>query len=391
MHDSPGNSRKDWDHWIKQWRLRAGTIYLNHGSFGPCAEPVRAVRQRWCDELDEQPMDFFFRLLEPAWRNALAEVAQFIGAQSDNLVFVDNATYAMNVVARSFPLVAGDEVLLTDHEYGAVVRIWRRACEEAGAAEPVIAKLPWPVATVSQIVEAVMSRVTDRTRLLVVSHITSPTACILPVRELCRAARDRGLTVVIDGPHAIAHLPLDIESLDCDFYTISCHKWLSAPFGSGLLYVAPRHQARIRPPILSWGRLPPDMPASWTHEFPWLGTRDPSPFLTVPAAMRFLEEVGWEAFRKHTHELANQARRRITELTQLAPPTPDSRQWYGSMVCLPLPDGDAKTLQDALWQRFGIEVPIVPFANRRWIRVSCHLYNTPEHIDQLIAALKLLL
>jgi isopenicillin-N epimerase len=382
-----------WLHWREQWRLREGTVYLNHGSFGPPPEPVRAARHQWQRRLDEQPMDFFVREFEPAWHEARRRLAAFVGTNDDDLIFVENATAGMNIIAESFSrsLHIGDEVLLTDHEYGAVRRIWQRACGEAGLGEPKIVKLPLPIESVEQVVDCLMTAAGVRTRLIVVSHITSPTAVILPVQEICRAARERGIAVCIDGPHAPAQTDVNIDALDCDFYTASCHKWLSAPFGSGFLYVHPRHQSSVRPPLLSWGRLLPNRPQSWSDEFVWSGTRDSSPYFTIPAAIDFLESVGLEAFRARTHFLARYARQQLVELTGREPIVPDSETWYGSMAHVPLPPGDRQSLQDALWQRYGIEVPIVEWNDGRYIRVSCHLYNRRQEIDLLVRALTELL
>jgi isopenicillin-N epimerase len=331
-------------------------------------------------------MDFFVRQLEPALLQARGKLAEFVGGQADHLIFVENATVGMNIVADSFPLQAGEQVLLNDHEYGAVQRIWKRACEAAGA-ELVIATLPLPVTSAEEVVAALLAPATEKTRLLVVSQITSPTAITLPVAEICRAARARGIAVCIDGPHAVAQIPLAIESLGCDFYTASCHKWLSAPFGSGFLYVTPRWQARIRPPVLSWGRLLPNQPASWSEEFLWSGTRDPSAQLAIPAAIDFLQAFGLDRFRSETHTLARYARQRLVEQFQLPPIVPDDSAWYGAMAHVPLPPGDAVGLQRALWQQYRIEVPIVDFRGGRYVRVSCHLYNTPAQIDLLSRAL----
>jgi isopenicillin-N epimerase len=365
------------------WNLRPGTIYLNHGSFGPPPEAVRAVRRAWQAEIDGQPMDFFVRRFEPALNEARQRLARFVGTAAENLVFVDNATAAVNVVAANFPLAAGDEVLLTDHEYGAVERIWKRACRRAGA-KLKIAQLPLPMSEAEEVIEAIFRAAGPRTRLLVVSHITSPTAAILPVEAICRRAAERGMAVCIDGPHAVAQVDLAIDALDCDFYAASCHKWLSAPFGSGFLYVHPRRQAGVEPPYLSWGRLEPSRPATWADEFLWSGTRDPSAWLTVPAAIDWLQGVGLDLFRDRTHALARYARRRLVERIGMAPIVPDSPAWYGSMAHVPLPPGDARRLQAALWERHGIEVPVVSWKDRRWLRVSCHLYNRESDIDRLV-------
>jgi isopenicillin-N epimerase len=397
-----------WARWKAEWDLRPDTTYLNHGSFGPPPRPVRRARQAWQDAIDQQPMDFFLRQFEPAWRQARQRLAEFVGTSPGNLIFVDNATAAMNIVADSFPLSAGDEVLLTDHEYGAVRRIWERACQRHGACVRTVA-LPLPCTEAGVWVDAVCEAFTERTRLLVVSHITSPTAMILPVAEWTEQARRRGIAVAIDGPHAVAQVPLAIDALRCDFYAASCHKWLSAPFGSGFLYVAPRWHACVQPSVLSWGRLPPGAVESWSDEFIWLGTRNPAAFLAVPEAIAFLELVGLEAFRARTHALARYARVRMLEWTQLPPLVPDEPRWYGSMALVPIPlprgadrqaaaaasgnsAGEDRSrpcpvghpLQEQIWQTLRIEVPVVVFQGQRYLRISCHLYNDHAQIDRLV-------
>jgi isopenicillin-N epimerase len=376
--------------WANSWRLREDTTYLNHGSFGPPPEPVREARLQWQELLDRQPMDFFVRRLEPAWHESRRRLAEFVGTAAESLIFVPNATAGMNVAAASFPLAVGDEVLLTDHEYGAVRRICDRACRRAGASL-VTAKLPKPIQSCDEVVASIFTAATARTRVLVVSHITSPTAITLPVMEIAAEARRRGIAVCIDGPHALAQLDLRLDELDCDYYAASCHKWLSAPFGSGFLYVHPRRQPQVQAVNLSWGLPPPREPSAWWEEFYWSGTFDPSPYLAIPAAIDFLEQVGLESFRSSTHDLARYARERLVELTGLAPLTPDNPRWYGSMAHVPLPAGDHQSLQKALWEQHGIEVPIISWGGARFIRVSCHLYNNTRQIDHLAMALSQLL
>ncbi|HEY2148663.1 MAG TPA: aminotransferase class V-fold PLP-dependent enzyme, partial [Pirellulales bacterium] len=299
-----------------RWHIRGGTIYLNHGSYGPPPDAVRLARRQWIDRLDENPVDFFNRHFEPELFAARDRLAKFVGTSGENLIFVENATAGMNVVASSFRLAAGDEVLATDHEYGAVLRIWDRASREAGAALKIV-ELLLAFTSADETVAAIFAAAGKRTKLLIVSHITSPTAVTLPIEQICAEARRRGVATAIDGPHALAQLPLAIDSLGCDFYAASCHKWLSAPVGSGFLYVAPRHQRLVRPPELSWGRIQPTPVERWSDEFVWTGTRYPSAYLTVPTAIEFLEHVGLENFRARTHWLAQYARRRLVELTGL--------------------------------------------------------------------------
>jgi isopenicillin-N epimerase len=377
----------DWANWRDAWSIRPDTIYLNHGSFGPSPRVVQQCQMDWQQQLASQPMDFFVRHFEPAWLAARKRLAEFVGVDPECLVFMENSTAAMNTVASSLPLPPGDEVLLTDHEYGAVGRIWRRACQLAGTVEPRIAKLPSRFESADMVIDAIFRDVTDRTRCLVVSHVTSPTAVILPVQQICVEAKRRGISVCVDGPHAPAQIPLVIDELGCDFYTASLHKWVSAPLGSGFLFVAPQWHERIKTPQLSWGRLAPAKPIKWWEEFVWPGTRDPSAYLGSEAAIDFLEGVGLPAFRAHTHNLARYARQCLVDLTGLEPATPDDPSWYGSMVSVPLPPGDAAGLQCDLWQSHGIEVPVIERGGRRSIRVSCHLYNNKQDIDSLVRAL----
>jgi isopenicillin-N epimerase len=395
--------------WYNLWSLQPGVTYLNHGSFGPSPNSVIAARHEWMRRLEAEPMDFFVRQLENHLDGAREKLGAFVGTRGSNLLFVDNATVGMNIVARSFSLATGDEVLASDHEYGAVLRIWRQTCANRSA-RLVVQRLPERLESAEQVVDALFSGVTDRTKLLVVSHVTSPTAIILPIEEICRRARQRGLPVCVDGPHAPAAVPIEIDRLGCDYYTASCHKWLSAPFGSGFLFVHPRRQQQLEPPIVSWGKSLSGRAPNWHDEFDWSGTRDYSAFLTIPDAIEFFEQIpnagksatnasdsptGVKLFRSYSHELARYARQRIVELTGLAPIIPDSTEWYGSMIALPLPDSVAETaeghmhpLQTRLWEKHRIEVPVINWRGRRWIRVSCHLYNDRSDIDRLVDALQ---
>ena len=376
--------------WKAAWDLRSDTTYLNHGSFGPSPRAVIQARQAWQAQMESQPMDFFVRRFPEALLEARQTLAQFVGTELENLVFVENATQAMNVVANSFPLAAGDQVLLTDHEYGAVQRIWETTCQRVDA-EVITAALPSFFDSVQEVVDAIFAACNDRTRLIVVSHITSPTAVVLPVQEICKRARQEGVQVCVDGPHAVAQLPLHLDQLPCDYYAASCHKWLCAPFGTGFLYSAAEHQARLQPLTLSWGQLPPEDVSHWSDEFLWSGTRDSSAFLAVPSAIEFMESAGLENFRQQGHAMAQYARQQLAELTGKEPLVADDPGWYGCMAQHPLPAGDAAALQNSLWQEYGIEVPIVEWNQRRFIRVSCHLYNDQQQIDQLILALRKLL
>ena len=384
-----------WLRWREEWSLEDDVVYLNHGSFGPSPRCVQEARRQWSQRLESQPMDFFLRQLETHLDAATSQLGEFLGADPEDLVFLDNATFGMNVVAASVKLGPEDEVLLTDHEYGAVQRIWRMATNRAGA-KLTVATLPLPLTSATEVVEELFRQVTERTKLIVVSHVTSPTAVIFPVAEICRRARARKIEVCIDGPHALAMLPVNLRKLDCDYYAASCHKWLSAPFGSGFLYVAKRRQASIAPSVVSWGGSLAGRPGTWKDEYQWIGTRDPAAFLAVPAAIDFLKDSGIEDFRHRTHALAAYARERIVELTGLTPPWPDDPAWYASMVAVPLPLAadqppagvQRDPLQHRLWERHRLEVPIIHWRGHRLLRTSCHLYNTKAEIDFLVDVLR---
>ena len=375
------------DHWIEfthQWLIRPDTTYLNHGSFGPPSQFVKQKRKQRIDALDSQPMDYYVRHFENEILQTRINLAKFIGTTTDNLVLIENATFGMNVVADSFPLESGNEVLSNNHEYGAVHRIWNRRCERVGA-KHIVAQLPDKFESKQQIVDCLMNAATENTKILVISHITSVTAIVMPVGEIVAACHDRGIAVVVDGPHAPAQIDVNIDELGCDFYTASCHKWLSATLGSGFLFAAPLWHEFMQPQLKSWGRVMPTLPEHWTDEFCWSGTRDPSPFLSISDAIELLEEnVGLEAFRNRTRFLAKQAEELLTQ--EFGTQTIASRDdgWYGSMAQVPLPPKkDFSTLQDMLWQEYKIETPVTHFENRWYIRVSLHLYNNQKQIDTL--------
>lgn len=379
------------------WMIPEGVAFLNHGSFGPTPRVVHEVREEWSRRLASQPMRVYLREIEPALQSALERLARFVGTSASNLAFVDNATFAMNAVAATLRLQPGDEVLLNDHEYGAVFRIWRAAAEAAGA-NVVTAVLPRPLTNPTEVVAALEERITPRTRLLVVSHVTSPTAIVLPVDEICRMAKRQDVPVCIDGPHAIGMRPLELDALGCDFYCASLHKWLSAPLGSGFLYVNRNWQNTVACPIVSWGRSLAGRPPVWQDVFRWIGTRDPATFLAVPAAIEFLESFGLDRFRDQTHQLLRDGLARLESEFGAKPLAPVSRDWLGSMAAVTLPSSNRSAkpyltdpLQTALADDYSIEIPVVWWHEDRHIRLSCHLHTTVDDLERLVAALRELL
>ena len=300
----------------------------------------------------------------------------------------------MNIAAASIGLQPGDEVLLTDHEYGAVRNIWQDKCKKTGA-RITTASLPIPLnddATVSAIEEAV----TSKTKVIVVSHVTSPTAAILPVNQVCRMAKQHGILTVVDGPHAIAMLDVALGSIGCDFYCTSCHKWLCAPFGSGFLWVHPKHHATIHCPIVSWGGSIAGRQASWQDRTNWLGTYDPASVLSIPSAISFLRRHRLRTFRNHARSLACYARQQLLNINGVGPFCTKDETDFVSMCAVELPQpenwkpgyhGHPDPLQVELRNNYGIEVPVGSWNGHRFLRVSAHLYNSTNHVDRLIEAL----
>jgi isopenicillin-N epimerase len=357
-------------------------VFLNHGSFGACPRPVFERYQEWQRELESRPVEFLYGRLPTLMDEARAALAAYVGADAADVVFVANATAGVNSVARSLRLEPGDEVLATDHEYGALDLTWEYVCAEAGA-RYVRQPVPVPVRTAEEVVEAVWAGRTERTRVLFVSHITSRTAIRFPVEDLCRRAREAGILTVVDGAHAPGQIPLDVEAIGADVYAGNCHKWLCAPKGAGFLWARGEHQAWIEPGVISW-RFEPEQPfAERSH---WQGTRDPAAFLSVPAAIEFQREHAWEAVRDRCHALVREARRAISDWSGLDPLTPDSRTWFEQMASLPLPPCDADEVQRRLLEEHAIEVLAREWEGRPLLRVSFQGYNDESDLERLLEA-----
>ncbi|HQT94464.1 MAG TPA: aminotransferase class V-fold PLP-dependent enzyme [Thermoanaerobaculaceae bacterium] len=371
--------------------LRPGVVYLNHGSFGACPRPVFERYQAWQRELEAEPVEFLGRRFTALMRAARESLAAFAGADPDDLVFVPNATTGLNALARSLRLDPGDEVLATDHEYGALDRTWTFVCEKLGA-RYVRRPLPLPIASTEEILDAVWSGVGNRTRVLFLSHVTSTTAIVFPVTELVRRARERGILTVIDGAHAPGQIPLDLAALGTDFYAGNCHKWMNAPKGSAFLYARAEVQPLLEPLVVSWGwHSDRPGPSRFVDEHEWQGTRDVAAYLAVPAAIEFMAEHDWPEVQRACHDLATAARDRINALTGLPPLTPAAGGWFGQMATVALPPCDHEALQRRLFDEFAIEVPTFSWNGGSYLRVSIQAYNDASDVDALVAALSRLL
>jgi isopenicillin-N epimerase len=375
----------------EEFLLGPDVVFLNHGSFGACPRPVFERYQAWQLELERQPVEFLSRRLPGLLAHARAELAAYLGTAADELVYCPNVTTGLNVVARSLPLGPGDEVLTTDHEYGASERTWRFVCERRGA-RLVVQDLPLPLDDAAAVVERVWAAVTARTRVLFLSHITSKTAVVVPIQPLIERARAAGIWTVVDGAHAPGQVPVDLHAMGADFYAGNCHKWLCAPKGAGFLYAAPPVQDLLQPLVVGWGWRPEDPgPSPFIDQQQRQGTRDSAAYLAVPAAIAFQAERDWPRLQRECHQLLQTARDAIAGLTGLEPIVPDSPDWYAQMATIPLPPCDPVALQRQLYDEYRIEIPVLVWHDRPYLRLSIQGYNTRADVDRLVEALAHLL
>ncbi len=394
------------------WGLDPAVTFLNHGSFGACPRPVLEAQQRWRDRLEAQPVQFLARDLPGLLGAVRAELGAFVGADPDDLALVVNATAGVNAVLRPLEFAPGDELLTTDHEYNATINVLRHVAERHRA-RVVVVRIPFPVAAPSDVVEAILAAVTNRTRLALVSHVTSPSALVFPIAEIVAALAERGVETLVDGAHAPGMVPLDLERIGASWYAANLHKWVCAPKGSAFLHVRRDRQAGVRPPIISHGaNEPPGTRSRYRAEFDWQGTLDPTPWLASGDALPFvggLLDGGWPEVLRRNHALTLRARTIAGAALGLAADVPAPDDMLGSMVALPLPSTgpwsavgggssplDTDPLQRRLVDEYGIEVPIYPFPvpaagspepARRLVRISSALHNGPDDVERLAAAL----
>jgi isopenicillin-N epimerase len=383
----------------QEFLLDPDVVFLNHGSFGATPEPVFAEYGRWQRELERQPVEFLGRRAQDLLDEARAEMAAYLGCSRDDLVFVPNATTGINVVAKSLPLQAGDEVVGTDLEYGACERSWEWFCLQRGA-RYVKAHVPLPLTSPDEVVEAIFAAVTPQTRAIFLSHVTSGTALRLPVEAVARRAREAEILTVVDGAHAVGQWPVDLDGIGVDLYAGNFHKWLCAPKGSGFLYARPDQQQWLESPIVSWGWVEGNDHHRLDNQFvsrnQMQGTRDIAAFLSAPAAVAYQESRDWETVRERCHALAAETRNRIAALSglpQIAPvENPDGYRWFRQMAVAALPDGiDAKVLKRRLYDEYRVEAPVTGWDEKRFLRVSFQDYNTYDDLEAVVTALENLL
>jgi isopenicillin-N epimerase len=401
-----------------EWALDPAITFLNHGSFGACPRVVLDAQRELRDRMEARPVQFLARDLPRLLAAARGDLGAFLGAAPDDLAFVANATGAVNAVVRSLRFAPGDELLTDDHEYNATINVLRHVAERDGA-RVVVAAIPFPVASEDAVVDAILGAVTDRTRLALISHVTSPTALVLPIERIVAGLAERGVETLVDGAHAPGMLPLDLDRLGAAWYAGNLHKWVCAPKGAAFLHARHDRQPGIRPSTISHGAnavVDPDGmvgPTRYRAEFDWQGTLDPTAWLAVPSALRFvgsLVDGGWPEVMARNRELTLRARSALTAALGLDGAVPAPASMLGSMVALPLPATgplaasgggssplDTDPLQQHLIDKYRVEVPIgpwpVPAAEsasqpRRLIRVSSALHNGPDDVERLVVALK---
>jgi isopenicillin-N epimerase len=375
------------------FQLDPNVVFLNHGSYGAAPKPVFEAYQAWQLRLERQPVLFLGREHNQLMYEARCALGTYLHADADDLAFIPNATHGVNIIAHSLHLQPGDEVLTTDHEYGACDYTWDFVCGKTGA-RYIHQSIPLPVRTEEEIVEQFWRGVTPQTRVIYLSHITSATALRLPVEEICRRARNNGILTVVDAAHSPGQIPLDLSALGADVATGNCHKWMLAPKGAAFLFVRREIQHLVEPLVVSWGSNPtPDFATGsrFVDILQWTGTRDPAPYLTVPAAIQFMREQDWENVRLNCHQLLRQAIERVCDLTDLAPLYPLESDFYSQMGIAPLPPCDPAVLKVRLYDEHRVEIPVIQWQDRQFIRISIQGYNDQGDVDALISALTRLL
>lgn len=381
------------------WGLAPGIVFLNHGSFGACPRPVLALQAKLRKEMEAEPVQFLWRRYEERLEPNRRALAKFVGANSRDIAFITNATSGINAVVRSLKLRSGDELLTTSLDYNACRNVLVETARQTGA-RLVIVEIPFPLRSASEITEAVLKAVTRRTRLVMLDHVTSNTAMVMPLREIIRELEARGVDTLIDGAHAPGMLPLNLRELQPTYYTANLHKWVCAPKGAAFLYVREDRQAELQPAVISHGNNRTRLGFTpFQDRFDWTGTFDPTAWFCVGEALRWMGELlpgGWRELRERNHRLAIAARKILCERLAVDPPCPE--ELLGSLATIPLPErfqnrqsaGKIDAEQLALYDHYGIEVPLSRFGNpdRRWFRVSAQIYNSPADYEYLAECVK---
>ena len=375
----------------KHFLLDLEVVFLNHGSFGATPRPVFDVYQEWQLKLENQPVEFLDREFRNNLRKARSRLGAYLKADPGNLVFIPNATFGVNIIASSLDFLPGDEVLTSNHEYGACDNVWSYWSQKKGI-KVIRQPIPLPLPSMDEVVEIFWNGVTNQTRLIFLSQITSSTAVRFPVEEICKRAQEAGIMTLIDGAHAPGQIELNLEDLEADFYSGNCHKWLLAPKGAAFLYTKPERQDLIQPLVVSWGwgkNCPYQSDSQYHAYLEWWGTIDPAPYLAVPAAIQFQKDHDWAAVRKECRRLLENGLAEIDSITGMPSIYGKDQDNYLQLAAAELPkDLRPDKLQSWLYEKFNIEIPVIDWEGRWFIRPSVQGYNTEGDLELLVSALQ---
>lgn len=370
-----------------QFYIRKDLTFLNFGSFGACPKPIFEDYQRWQMELEQEPVQFITVSGIEYLKKSREALADFLTCKADDLVFMVNPSYAMNTVAKSLNLQAGDEILATNIEYGACDKTWDFICEETGA-KYVRQKIQLPLVSKAQFIEDFFAGLTPKTKMVFISQITSSTGLILPVKEICEIAKAKGLLTFVDGAHVPAQIDLNLSELKADFYIGACHKWMMTPKGCSFLFATKEAQKLLKPLVVSWGYksiFPSESTFLDHHQM--TGTRDFSAFLTVPKAIEFLEQNNWKSVRKACHELGLKNISRFCALLNSAPLAPLTNEFYGQLFSIPIQTKEPEKLQKLLFNHYKIEIPVMRQEESVYVRYSIQVFNSQGDLNTLFDAL----
>lgn len=374
----------------RKFMLDRDVVFLNHGSFGATPKSVFKEYNRWQKLLENQPVKFLGRDFNDLMNSSRQILAEELHTDVNNLVYIPNATHGVNIVAQSLKLEAGDEILTTDHEYGACDYAWEFVCRKMEA-RYVHHPIPLPISDPETIAADILSGISDRTKVIFISQISSPTAIRFPVEIICKSAKDKGILTVIDGAHAFGQIDLNLDQIGADFYTSNCHKWGLSPKGAAFLYVRPELQQRMEPVVVSWGYGMDDFSSSGSRLvdiFQWVGTKDPSAYLSVPSAVAFRKENHWDDVRKKCKRYLDRIIGEVTSLPGYSSNYGDVNN-YTQMASIQIPDDfDITLLKSYLYDQHRVELPVLAWKDKKMIRVSIQGYNTDRDVDMLVHALK---
>lgn len=370
-----------------QFLLNPEITFLNHGSFGACPKPIFNEYQRFQVELENEPVLFIQKKLDGYLKLAKESLAEYIGCDTQDFFFTQNPTYAVNTVMRSMNLQIGDEILSTNHEYGAMERTFNFFSKKTGA-KFIRQEISFPIISKEQILQQFWKGYTSRTKIVFINQMSSSTALIFPVKEICDKARELGLISIIDGAHIPGHVELNISELNPDFYTGTLHKWMLAPKGSSFLYVKKEFQDQIEPLVVGWGyeSLTPSESQFLDHH-EYQGTRDISAFLTTPKVIEFLAANNWKAKSKECKKMVFENYQRFCDLLNTKPVCPITEEFLGQMASIPINTEKPIELKDLLYEKYKIEIPVLMMNGSYFIRFSINAYNSQEDLDALYMAL----